>query len=103
MSLALTGQRLRVEPDLCIGRYEGPEKFLGRRALINSSLHSSRGRRENLNMCVVQPRTVCAVIRKSRQNTRSSADNARTPQAKTKQKTALRSSLSLDKREPHMG
>ena len=29
-SLVLTGQRIHVEPDLCIGRYEGTDKFLGR-------------------------------------------------------------------------
>src|SRR5262249_20100050 len=39
----------------------------------------------------------CAVIWKSSQNTALSADNARTPKAEKKQKTALRSSLSLDK------
>jgi hypothetical protein len=103
-SLALTRQRLGVEPDLCIGRYEGTEKFLGRREPASRSLPSSPRRRWNLNTCVVQPRTVCAVIRKSRQNTRLSADNARNAQAEKKaKKSALRSSLSLDKWGPHMG
>ena len=57
-SLHLTGQRRRVKPDLCIGRYEGTDKFLGRRALTDASLHSSLWRRENLNTCLVQPRSV---------------------------------------------
>ena len=88
-NLALTGQRRRVEPALCIGRYEGTDNFLGRRAFTDSSLHSSLGRREHLNMCVVQPRSVCAVIRKSRQNTRLSAGNARNPKAEKNAKKPL--------------
>jgi len=31
-SLVLTGQRDALSPIFCIGRYEGTEKFLGRRA-----------------------------------------------------------------------
>src|SRR5215471_10013731 len=68
-----------------------------------ASLHSSPRRRENLKTCLVQPRMVCAVIRKSSQNTTPSADNARTPKAENTHKIALRSSLSLDKRGPHTG
>src|SRR5713101_1256975 len=88
-SLVLTGQHRRVEPDLCIGRYEGTEKFLGRRALTDNVLPSSPRRREHLKTCLVQPRTVCAVIRTSRQSTRPSADYARNPKAEKKQKTRL--------------
>ena len=47
----------------------------------HSSLHSVPRRRENLKTCVVQPRMVCAVIRKARQNTTPSADNARNSKA----------------------
>jgi hypothetical protein len=51
-----------------------------------SSLHASLKRREHRKTCVVQPRTVCAVLGKSRQNPRPSADCARNPQAEKKAK-----------------
>src|SRR5215475_5885438 len=56
--LVLTGQHLRVEPTLCLGRDEGTDTLLGRRARTDASLHSSLGRREHLQTCVVQPRAV---------------------------------------------
>src|SRR5262245_12027407 len=40
-------------------------------------------------------------IQKSSQDTTPSADNARNPKAEKNEKTALRGSLSLDKRGPH--
>src|SRR5215471_16302460 len=43
-----------VQPPLCIGRYEGTDRFLGRRAPPERSLHSLSPRRENLNKCLVQ-------------------------------------------------
>src|SRR4030095_3483948 len=78
----------RVEPALCLGRYEGTDKFLGRRALTASSLQSSLRRREHLKTCVVQPRG-CVGIRKSSQNTRPFADCAKNPKAEKKQKNPL--------------
>src|SRR4029453_1309097 len=91
----------RVEPALCRGRYEGTEKFLGRRALTAAFLHSSPKRRVHLKTCVVQSRKGCAVIRKSRQNTRPSADCARIRKAKKKAKNRSQGSVSLDTWGPH--
>src|SRR5215468_2218255 len=51
-----------VYPVVCLGRYEGTEKFLGRRERTYNSLHSSFTRRENLNKCLVQPCALCATL-----------------------------------------
>src|SRR5215471_2209894 len=90
-----------VQPPLCIGRYEGTDRFLGRRAPPERSLHSLSPRRENLNKCLVQP---CwgTRIRKRRRNTLPGMDCARPKaQRKKSQKSAPRGSLSLDNRGPH--
>src|SRR5215510_16533623 len=65
-----------VQPPLCIGRYEGTERFLGRRDPLERSLHSLSPRRENLNKCLVQS---CwgTRIRKRRRNTLPETDDAR--------------------------
>jgi hypothetical protein len=66
-----------VAPALGRGREEGTEKVLGRSARTDHALPSAPGRREHRKTCVVQPRTVCAVIRQSSPHTRPSADCAR--------------------------
>ena len=96
-SLALTGQRRRVAPDLCVGRYEGTEMFLGRRARTDSSLHSSPRRREHLNTCVVQPRSV-APVHRNHVSTRDRLPTTPGTQSGKKKNTAHRGRLSLDKR-----
>jgi hypothetical protein len=91
-----------VQPPLCIGRYEGTDRFLGRRDHPERSLHSLSQRRENLNKCLVQP---CwgTRIRKRRRNTLPGMDCARPKaQRKKSQKSASRGSLSLDNRGPSM-
>ncbi len=57
-----------VDPVVCLGRYEGTERLLGRREHRNQSLHSSHAGRKNLKKCVVQPRVRCTSIPKSRQD-----------------------------------
>ena len=92
-----------VQPPLCLGRYEGTERFLGRRDPTEQSLHSSSLRRENLKKCLVQP---CwgTRIRKRRRNTLPGMDCARPKaQRKKSQNSAPRGSLSLDNRGPHKG
>jgi transposase len=42
-----------VQPPGCVGRYEGTERFLGRRGQDNVALQSPSRWRENLNTCVV--------------------------------------------------
>ena len=66
-----------VAPTLGRGREEGTEKVLGRSARTDHALPSAPRRREHRKTCVVQPRTVCAVIRQSSPHTRPSADCAR--------------------------
>ena len=63
--------------------------FLGRRKQLVWFLHSSSTWRANLNKCLVQPQMVCAVIRKSSQNTRPTADDARNPKAEKNAKNPL--------------
>ena len=75
-----------VAPALGRGREEGTEKVLGRSARTDHALPSAPRRREHRKTCVVQPRTVCAVIRQSSPYTRPSADYARNLQAEKKQK-----------------
>jgi hypothetical protein len=45
-----------VEPLRCIGRYEGTEKFLGRRDSPEPARHSSSQRRAHLHQCLGPPR-----------------------------------------------
>ena len=90
-----------VAPALGRGREEGTEKVLGRSARTDHALPLAPRRREHRKTCVVQPRTVCAVIRQSSPHTRPSADCARNLRRKKSKKSALRTSVSLDKRKPH--
>src|SRR5262249_52432073 len=90
------GQRGRVAPDLCIGRYEGTETLLGRRARTDSPLHSSLWRRAHLKTCVVQPRSVAPSYGNPVRTRHRLLTMPGLPRRK-KAKTALRSSWSLDK------
>src|SRR5437870_12673560 len=57
-----------VHPVVCIGRYEGTERFLGRSERTHRSLQSSCTRRSSLKKCLVQPWCRCTSIGKSRQD-----------------------------------
>src|SRR5262245_30108564 len=85
-SLALTGQRIHVEPDLCIGRHEGTDTFRGR---STSGLSIAAV----VAPAAIEPQYVCGAATlggtrapQSRQNTRPSADWARNPKAEKKAK-----------------
>jgi hypothetical protein len=96
----------RTPPARCappLTRTVGGHGAIARSQSPHASLHASPRRRVHLTTCGVPPRRGCAVIRHVRQTTPPSADNVRTPKAEHTHTTALRRSVSLDKRGPHTG
>src|SRR4029453_19546140 len=67
----------------------------------NGALQAPCRWRLNLNKCLVQPRLVGTCARKSSQDTAPTAGCAGFTLRKKTKKSALRESLSLDKKRPH--
>jgi hypothetical protein len=90
-----------TQPGFCIGRDEGTLSFLGRRGM--QPCYSAM-----VAQVIMEPQYVCGAAtlgctrrRKSRQDTRPTDDCAGMHTAEKTKQTALRGSLSLDKRRPH--
>ena len=97
------GRVTETQPPLCIGRYAGTAVFLGRRGYPPGALPSSPRGRRNRHPCVVPPCSV-APVHSNQGSTRPRLRPAPGLHRRKKiEKSAHRSSGSLDKRGPHTG
>jgi hypothetical protein len=92
-----------VPSPLCIGRYEGTERLLGRRDSPEQSLHASSPRREHLTTCLGQPVGAPADGNADSTRCQRRMTLSLNPSGKKWEKTAPRGSLSLDNGGPHTG
>ena len=92
---------IHVEPLLCIGRYEGTAKFLGRSDSTEQSLPSSSSRRANRKKYVVQPRGGTPYGDEDSTRCQGLTTLILNQSGKKAKKSALRGSVSLDNRGPH--